>query len=72
MMVSFGALFAQTDTIRTLVISELRGNWCSMNYLELTNMGDEALQLSEFEVVKMTPWNSAATYIPIVIDLNLW
>ncbi len=50
MMVSFGALYAQ-DTIRSLVISEARYDRADMAYLELTNMGDAAVNLGEFEVL---------------------
>ena len=40
-------LFAQ-DTIRSLVITEWRGDWAHNSYLELTNMGETDLDLSEF------------------------
>ena len=58
MMVSFGALYAQTDTIRSVVISEARWDRADHAYLELTNMGAEAVNLAEFELLSHTPWNA--------------
>ncbi len=58
MMVSFGALYAQTDTIRSLVISEARWDRADHAYLELTNMGTEAVNLAEFELLSHSPWNA--------------
>jgi hypothetical protein len=55
MMVSFGALYAQTDTIRSVVISEARWDRADMAYIELTNMGAEAVNLGEFEVLSHHP-----------------
>ncbi|MEN8228493.1 MAG: T9SS type A sorting domain-containing protein [Bacteroidota bacterium] len=57
MMVSFGALYAQTDTIRTLVITELRYDRADHAYIEITNMGVDAVNLAEFELLMLTPWN---------------
>ena len=58
MMFSFGALFAQNDTIRTLIISEARYDWSEMCFVELTNVGTEAINLEEFEFGRLTPWNT--------------
>jgi hypothetical protein len=58
MMVSFGALYAQTDTIRSVVISEARWDRADMAYIELTNMGSEAVNLGEFEVLSHHPWTT--------------
>ena len=58
MMVSFGALYAQTDTIRSLVITEARYDRADFGYLELTNMGDAAVNLEEFEVLSHHPWTT--------------
>lgn len=57
MMVSFGALFAQTDTIRSVVITEARWDRADHGYIELTNMGTEAVNLAEFELLSHSPWN---------------
>jgi len=57
MMVLSGALFAQTDTIRTVVISEVRYDRADHWYVELTNMGTEAVNLSEFELLSNDPWS---------------
>ena len=58
MMVSFGALFAQTDTIRSVIISEARWDRADHGYLELTNMGTEAVNLAEFELLSHSPWGA--------------
>ncbi len=58
MMVSFGALYAQTDTIRSVVISEVRFDRADHAYLELTNMGTEAVNLAEFELLSHHPWTT--------------
>ena len=44
-----GALFAQ-DTIRSLVITEANLHPAEQAYLELTNMGNEPIQLSKFKL----------------------
>ncbi|MDX2429843.1 MAG: T9SS type A sorting domain-containing protein [Bacteroides sp.] len=58
MMVSFGALYAQTDTIRSLIISEVRYDRADMAYVEFTNMGDAAVNLGEFEFLTHTPYTT--------------
>jgi hypothetical protein len=46
------------DTIRSLIISEaLMRSW-PWAYLELTNMGDEDIQLANFKVGKIEPWDN--------------
>jgi hypothetical protein len=47
-----GILNAQEDTIRTLIISEAHLGGNGRNFVEITNMGTEAVQLSNFEVGK--------------------
>lgn len=44
-----GAITAQ-DTINYLVITEYRGDNTNHTYLELTNMGDEPVQLNQFHI----------------------
>ena len=39
------------DTIRTLIISELRFSGGDYHYVELTNVGSEAVNLSEFKLL---------------------
>jgi len=53
-----GGIFAQ-DTIRSLVISEARmsGQW--ENYIELTNMGNNAVNLKDFKLGTIRPWDVA-------------
>ncbi|PID92207.1 MAG: hypothetical protein CSA96_04355 [Bacteroidetes bacterium] len=58
MIVSSGLLFAQTDTIRSLVISEVRYDRADHAYLELTNMSDQTINLGEFEIVSHDPWTT--------------
>ncbi len=55
-----GSLFAQ-DTIRSLVITEARLNAAPDNYIEITNMGTEAVNLSQFELGTIRPWNDPWT-----------
>jgi len=58
-----GALFAQ-DTIRSLVITEANLHPEPQAYLELTNMGNEPIQLSNFKLGliehDVVPWNVRA------------
>ena len=55
LFVSGGLLMAQ-DTIKTLIISEAKMDRAEQLYFELTNVGDEALNLSDFEFTCMDPW----------------
>ncbi len=57
-----GVLKAQ-EPYRSLIITESRANASPDNYVEITNVGDQAVQLSEFKFAKMTPW------APAVLDL---
>ncbi len=49
-------LAAQVDTIPDLIISEQRMDWGNTAYIELTNMEDTALDLSQFIIE--SPWSS--------------
>ena len=51
-----GIMNAQVN--RSLVITEARLNGQPVAYIEVTNMGATALNLSEFELGKVTPWTS--------------
>lgn len=53
---NFFALKAQ-DTIRTLIITEARIDAQHNAYLELTNVGTDTLDLSNFEVGRISPWD---------------
>jgi hypothetical protein len=67
-----GGLFAQ-DTIRSLVITEVRLDDREANYIELTNMGDEAINLSQFKLGTIRPWNQAINNVftdPWIPDNN--
>ncbi len=55
--VSGGLLMAQ-DTIKTLVITEARFDRAEQAFIEITNMGTEALNLSDFEFGTLTPWDN--------------
>ncbi|MBT6004491.1 MAG: hypothetical protein HOG79_02130, partial [Prolixibacteraceae bacterium] len=52
---STGIINAQ-DTIRSLVITEARSDGQPENFIELTNMGDQPVDLSQFEFGLMRPW----------------
>ena len=52
---TIGAAQAQ-DTIRSLIITEARLGHPATSYAELTNMGDSALHLSQFEFGVIGPW----------------
>ncbi|HKJ80330.1 MAG TPA: hypothetical protein VKA10_12375, partial [Prolixibacteraceae bacterium] len=45
-----GGIINAQDTINYLVITEYRGDNTHNAYLELTNMGDEPIQLNQFEI----------------------
>ncbi len=55
--VSGGLLIAQ-DTVRTLVITEAKMDRAEQSYVEITNMGTEALNLSDFEFGRISPWDT--------------
>jgi len=54
-LISAGILNAQ-DTIRSLVISEFQAGGEIDTYVELTNMGEDPVNLGDFKFGKMTPW----------------
>jgi hypothetical protein len=56
LLVSCGILNAQ-DSINYLVISEARMDAQDYAYIEITNMGDSALNLSDFEYGRISPWS---------------
>lgn len=56
LVVSSGLLIAQ-DTIKTLIITEIKMDRTEQNYVEITNVGGEALNLSDFEFTTLDPWN---------------
>jgi Secretion system C-terminal sorting domain len=58
MLFTVGALFAQTDTIKTLIISEVRFDRADHAYVELTNVGTETINLEEFEILSHHPWTT--------------
>jgi hypothetical protein len=62
LMLIAGILNAQ-EPYRSLVITESRANASPDNYVEITNMGNQSIQLSEFKFGKVTPWS------PAILDL---
>lgn len=52
-----GMLYAQ-EPYRNLIITEARMNDTRFNYIELTNMGNETINLAEFELGNNSPWTS--------------
>lgn len=57
LVLSSGLLMAQ-DTIKTLVITEAKMDRAEQSYVEITNMGDVALNLKDFEFGRLSPWNA--------------
>lgn len=53
---------AVDDTIRSVIITEAHGGPMPYCYLELTNMGDVAVNLSNFEVGSFTSTTSGDAY----------
>ncbi len=43
-------IYHHQDTVKTLVITEYRGDNTHQTYLELSNMGDEPIQLGQFKI----------------------
>jgi hypothetical protein len=58
------SLFSQ-DTIRSLVITEARLSGSNTGYIEFTNMGDSVIQLNEFEIGALSPWQSELPFTAI-------
>ena len=52
-----GMLLAQ-DTIRSLIITEAKMDRADQDYVELTNMGDDTLNLKDFEFGRIDPWTT--------------
>jgi len=57
LMLSGGLLNAQ-DTIRTLMITEIRTTHQREDFVEITNMGDKAVHLGDFELGLIRCWNN--------------
>ena len=55
-----GGLFAQ-EVYRGLIITESRMSGTPDNYVEITNVGDKAVNLKDFELGKVAPWDPAIT-----------
>jgi len=47
------------DTIRTIIISEIRLAHMSHSYVELANVGDFDVNLKDFELGSFDPWGPA-------------
>ncbi|HSH19391.1 MAG TPA: hypothetical protein VLA03_03010, partial [Draconibacterium sp.] len=43
-------IYHHQDTVKSLVITEYRGDQTHLTYLELSNMGDEPIQLGQFKI----------------------
>ena len=58
-VIGYGALVnAQTKPYKNLIITEARFTYVPDNYVELTNMGNETVDLSEFELGSIIYWNT--------------
>lgn len=66
LLLSCGVLNAQ-DTIRTLIISEVRLDDARHAYIEITNVGTTTLSLSQFELGIIGPWT-----VPWAAPANSW
>lgn len=55
---SSGILSAQTDTIRTLIISQARMDRADNSYVEISNVGTTPIQMSDFEFGRVSPWDN--------------
>ncbi|SHE33052.1 Por secretion system C-terminal sorting domain-containing protein [Mariniphaga anaerophila] len=51
-----GILNAQEDTIRTLIITETRVDRNDQSYVEITNVGTEDINMSQFEFGRIGAW----------------
>jgi hypothetical protein len=51
-----GLLSAQ-DTVRTLLITEFRGDDSRANYVEISNVGNTTLNLADFQIGTVSPWS---------------
>ena len=60
LLLSGGMLSAQ-DTIRTLIITEARYDRTDGAYVEITNVGDEPIQMADFEFGRLSAWNTQWT-----------
>ncbi len=59
LLLSCGFLSAQDgDTIRYLVISEVRLDDARRAYVEVANVGPDTINLGDFEIGKIDAWNS--------------
>lgn len=56
-----GSILAQ-ETIKSLVITEARLNNVIDTYIEITNMDDESVNLKDFKLGNMWPWNFKPIY----------
>jgi len=57
-LIACGLLSAQDgDTIRTLIITEVRMDRADKAYIEITNMGTDSVNLSQFEFGRTSPWD---------------
>ena len=57
-----GILLNAQEAYRQLIITEASLGKGPMAYLEITNVGDETINLSDFELGKVTPWTSRTGY----------
>ncbi|MGC9343242.1 MAG: cadherin-like beta sandwich domain-containing protein, partial [Bacteroidales bacterium] len=67
LVVSCGFLYAQDDTIRTLIITEARLDAAQNAYVEITNVGDASLNMKDFEFGVVGPWTQ-----PYTPEENYW
>ena len=67
LVVGFGAMVnAQKKPYNNLLFTEARLNTPDLNYVEITNMGTETIDLSEFELGAVDAWSMPWDWYPQV------
>ena len=56
LLLSGGVIYAQNDTIKTLIFTEFASGGDVGVYLEITNVGDKAIQMGDFKLAKLSPY----------------
>ncbi len=59
---SSGILYAQNDTIKHLIFTEMRSGGDVDWHVEITNVGDEPVQMGDFKFAKLSPYVSFRIY----------
>jgi len=75
-VVGYGALGrvqAQTAPYNQLLITEVRLSGSPDNYVEVTNVGNETIDLKDFELARFSPWPTNGNFEPTADEhIRLW